>query len=128
MRERSEYHEGTLKKALLGELEHRGERQDKKETLLLDEPLMFTSYKDGKPREKKIVGCERRERTTQSLNEARTMRLLERKGLVDECTEQITVLNEDAVLAANYQGKITDKELAALYDDNTTHAFWLTEG
>jgi hypothetical protein len=35
------------------------------------------------------------------------------------------VLNEDAVLAANYEGKITDDQLEALYDENTQYAFLL---
>lgn len=129
MRERSEYHEGQIKKALLAELEHRGERQETKDTLSLDTPLTFTSYtKDGKPKEKVIAGIERRSRTTQSLSEERTMALLDRKNLVEQCTETVRILNEDAVLAANYRGEITDAELAKLYDENTTYAFWLTEG
>jgi hypothetical protein len=128
MRERSEYHEGTIKKQLMAELEHRGEREENKDTLVLETPLTFQSYKDGKPKEKKIVGIERRARTSQSLNEERTMALLDRKDMVAQCTETVTIINEDAVLAANYRGDITDAELAKLYDENTTYAFWLTEG
>ena len=37
------------------------------------------------------------------------------------------VVDEDAILAANYAGKITDKELAALYYESSTFAFYLTE-
>jgi len=129
MRERSEWHEGQIKKALMEELRVSGVPEDGKDTLTLDEPLHFTAYtKDGKPKEKTIVGCERRERTTTSLNEEKALALLKRKHLLDECTETIQVINEDAILAANYAGKINDKELAALYEENTTYAFWLTEG
>jgi len=127
MRERSDYHEGTLKKQMMAELEKRGAPGEGKLTLDLDEPLMFTTYRDGKPREKVIVGCERRERTATSLNTDRAMALLQKKDLVEECTEVVTVVSEDAILAANYRGEITDKELAGLYEDSTTYAFWLTE-
>jgi hypothetical protein len=127
MRERSEHFEGTLKKEMMAELELRGEPGENKRTLRLDEPLSFTTYKDGKPREKRVVGVERRERTSTILNTEKAMALIEKKQLVEECTEVVTVVSEDAILAANYQGKITDKELAGLYEENTTYAFWLTE-
>ena len=39
---------------------------------------------------------------SQSLNEDRTLALLKEKGLLDQCTEVVVVLNEDAILAANY--------------------------
>ena len=35
------------------------------------------------------------------------------------------VLNEDAVLAANYEGKISDEQLASLYDEHEQYAFYL---
>ena len=127
MRERSAHYEDALKREMMAELELRGEPGEHKLTLTLDEPLSFTTYKDGKPREKKVVGCERRERTSTSLNEEKAMALIEKKKLVEECTEVVTVVSEDAILAANYRGDITDKELAGLYEENTTYAFWLTE-
>lgn len=127
MRERSEYFEGSLKKEMMAELEQRGVPGENKVTLALDDPLMFTTYKDGKPREKTIVGCERRERTSTSLNEEKALALIKKKKLEEECMEVVTVVSEDAILAANYQGKITDKELAGLYEEHTTYAFWLTE-
>lgn len=127
MRERSDHFEGAGKKAMMAELEARGVPGENKLTLDLDEPLTFTSYKDGKPKEKKIIGCERRERTSTTLNEEKAMALIKKKKLEEECTEVVTVVSEDAILAANYQGKITDKELAGLYEEHTTYAFWLTE-
>jgi len=127
MRERSAHFESVGKNTMMAELEARGVPGENKQTLELDEPLSFTTYKDGKPREKIVVGCERRERTSTVLNEERAMALLEKKKLVQECTEVVTVVSEDAILAANYSGKITDKELAGLYEESTTYAFWLTE-
>jgi len=128
MRERSEYHEGKLKKDLMAVLEVSGEQVDPaKQTLELDIPLPYTQYKGGKPVIKKVTGIERRKRTSNVLDEEKALKLLARKKLLEECTEQVIVLNEDKLLAANYAGKITDKELAALYDESDTYAFYLTE-
>ena len=127
MRERSAYHEDQLKKTLMTTLAETGVPEGSRWTLPLDEPLTFVEYKAGKPKEKKIIGIERRERVGNVLDHDKTMALIKKKGLLEECTTQVTVLNEDAVLAANYGGKISDKELAALYEENKTYAFYLTE-
>lgn len=130
MRERSEYHEGRLKSDLLALLAEIGEKDgEHKQVLELDAVLPYTQYKkDGKPVQKKIVGIERRERVSTRLDEAKAMDLLHRKKLVNQCTTTVVVLDEDAILAANYAGTITDKELAALYSESSTFAFYLTEG
>jgi hypothetical protein len=128
MRERAEYHEGRIKKDLLAILEVAGEqRSETTQAIDLDGPLPYTHYKDGKPIQKKVTGIERRKRTSNVMDEDKTMGLLRRKGLLTECTDTVVVVNEDAVLAANYAGKITDKELAALYEEKTTYAFYPTE-
>jgi hypothetical protein len=128
MRERSEYHEGRVKKDLMAILEIAGEqRSETTQAIDLDGPLPFVHYKDGKPIQKKVIGIERRKRTSNVLDEDKTLGLLRRKGLLEECTETVVVVNEDAVLAANYAGRITDKELAALYEEKTTYAFYPTE-
>lgn len=128
MRERSAYHEDRIKRDLLQVLEAAGEPVDKhKKTLDLDRPLGFTQYKAGKPVQKKVTGIERRERVTKSLDEEKTLALLKVKGLLDECTTTIVVINEDAILAANYDERVTDEELADLYAETITPAFYLTE-
>ena len=129
MRERSEYHEGTIKKELLALIDAAGEEVDKNRKVIeLGERLPYVQYKDGKAVEKIIVGVERRTRETKSLDEDRTVAFLRRKGLFDQCTIQTFLIDEDAILAANYDGSITDKELAALYGEpKITPAFYLTE-
>jgi hypothetical protein len=129
MREKSAHIEDALKKTLMetladnGELLEGGHRQ-----LDLETPMPFTSYKDGKPKAKTITGIERKRRGSQSLNEERTLALLKQRDLVSKCTEVVVVLNEDAVLAANFSGEISDEELKALYDESETFAFYLVEG
>jgi hypothetical protein len=126
MKERSSYHEDTGKKALMtfiettGELEEGGHRR-----VDLDQPLPYVTYKGGKPKEQLVTGLRRQRRQSTTLNEDRTMAFLKEMDLLDACTEVAVILNEDAVLAANYEGKITDDQLAALYDDSETFAFYL---
>ena len=130
MRERSEYHEGSLKKQLMDILAKSGTLQEGgHRTIELDQPEEFVSYKNGKPVTKQVVGIERKERAgTMALNHERTIALLKKKDLMDRCTEVIVEVNEDEVLAANYDGTITDKELDALYDKgDPTYAFYLME-
>jgi hypothetical protein len=131
MRERSEYQEGRLKKELMGVLEVSGEQVDpNKQTLELDVPLPYTQYKAGQAIPKKVVGIERRKRTTTSLNADKALGFLaghKNRELVKTCTTRIVVVDEDAILAANYAGTITDKELAGLYEESSTYAFYLTE-
>lgn len=129
MRERSAYFEDQLKKALMTALDETGIPEGSKKTLSLDEPLTYVEYRTGKPHEKTIVGIERRERVSNTLNHDRALVFLTQKGpdLLESCTTTIVVLNEDAILAANYSGQITDKELAGLYEESKTYAFYPTE-
>jgi hypothetical protein len=126
LRERSEYHEGKLKKELLSHLETEGALQEGGHRIIeLDEPEEYFAVKEGKPIPKLVNGIERKRRVSQSLNEDRTLAMLKEKGLLDQCTEVIVVLNEDAILAANYAGDIEDEELVELYDENESFAFYL---
>jgi hypothetical protein len=126
MKERSTYHEDAGKKDLMtfiettGELEEGGHRR-----VDLDDAIPFVTYKGGKPKEQLVVGLRRQCRTATVLNEDRTMAFLKEMDLLDACTEVAVVLNEDAVLAANYEGRITDEQLEALYDENKQYAFYL---
>ena len=129
MRERSEYHEGRIKKDLMALLEVAGDPiEPHKQILELDTPISWTRYgKDGKPKQTKVKGIERRERVSTTLDDDKALALLARKGLTGQCTQTVVVVDEDAILAANYAGQITDKELAALYSESSTFAFYPTE-
>ena len=56
------------------------------------------------------------------------MAYLAKRKLLDSCTTTIQVINEDAILAANFDGTISDDDLAKLYDESETFAFYLVEG
>ena len=109
------------KDILMTRLQTQGEVDDKgHRTLTLAKPVDYT---DPKGLRKLVVGFQRQRRESTFLNEDRTLALLARKGLVDRCTYQVTVVDEDAVLGANFDEKISDEELASLYDHNESFAF-----
>ena len=126
MRERSEHYEGTLKRELMTYIEQNGEEDDSgHRTVLLDDPVEFAQYKSGKVQAKRVTGIKRQRRASTALNEDRTLKMLKDLDLLDACTEVVVVINEDAILAANYQGQITDEALEACYDHSETFAFYL---
>jgi hypothetical protein len=128
-RERSSYHEDTYKRRFLALLAETGELQEGGHRILrLNEPCLFHEYKGGKVKEREITGIRRVRRGSTTLNEERTMAFLVKKKLFDQCVTMQPVINEDAILAANFEGTISDEDLAKLYDESETFAFYLVEG
>src|SRR5262245_18831346 len=130
MRERAAFREDKSKAAFMKLLEALGELQEGGHRVLwLQEPLPYMEYKGGKPKERNIAGIRRMRSVSQTMNTDRTMVLLKRRRLLDSCTVTVTevVINEDAILAANFEGKISDEELKALYDESERFSFWLVD-
>ena len=128
-RERAEHHEGVYKRQFMDLLAEVGEEQPGGHRVIqLNEPIVFHSYKTGKVKEKTIVGIQRQRRAGSSLNEERTLAFLAGKGLLDRCTKTVQVIDEDAILAANYDETISDDALKLLYDEHESFAFYLVEG
>jgi hypothetical protein len=128
MRERSEYREKKAKEGLMDVLERLGEIQEGGHRILqLNEPIQYAEYKGGKAKDRKVAAIRRVKRTSQKLNEARAMILLKRKKLWDQCTRTEVVLDEDALLAAMFEGKLTDQEVASIYEESENFAFYLVD-
>jgi hypothetical protein len=132
MRERSSYHETTIKATLMDILAAVGVpdgEEGEHRKLLLEQPLEFTTYKAGKAKVTTIKGIQRQTRKgSMHLNEDRTMAYLTKRKLLPTCTTTVTVINEDAILAANFEGTIPDDDLKALYDESDpAYAFYLIE-
>ena len=121
MRERSDREESSLKKRLMEYLEAHDDELE-----IPAEP--FVSYAKGSPVTKTIVGAKRTRRRSKVLNEDLAMALIKKKKLQDTCIQTIEVIDEDAILAANFEGQITDEQLAAIYEEKDTYAFNLVEG
>jgi hypothetical protein len=131
-RERSAFHENKLKAGLMEVLETVGtlDEESGHRTITLDEPISYVSYKGEHGVEKTVTGLRRQQRKgSMTLNEERTHEYLVKHKLFKQCTTTITVINEDAVLAANFEGTISDEDLKALYDEgDPTYAFILEDG
>lgn len=136
MRERSAYHETRLKTGLMEVIAQAGlpDGEDSQHLKLdLPEPIEFASYKGDKPIVKQVIGIQRQKREgSMTINEDKALAFLaglagpRRKKLLDACLTTVQVLNEDALLAANFEKVITDDELQALYDtSDPTYAFQL---
>jgi hypothetical protein len=135
MRERSDWHEKQIKTGLMEVIATAGLPDgDEGQHLRIDlpEPVEFVAYKGGKPHPTTVVAIQRQTRAgTMHLNEEKVLAFLaglpaKRRGLYQECLATVQVVNEDAVLAANFEKRISDEELKALYDESDpTYAFQL---
>lgn len=75
-----------------------------------------------------IPGCsavkhERRVRTVLDEEKALAWIKKHKPALYDSCTKTITVLDEEALLAAAYEGKIAEKTLKSFYEQSESFAF-----
>lgn len=69
-----------------------------------------------------VTQIKREKRISKSLDEDAALELLDTLGLRDQCLMTIQVLDEEAILALNYTGKISDEDLKAMYSETTTWA------
>lgn len=69
-----------------------------------------------------VYRLEKQRRTKRTLNEAAAEEILADLELTDEVFEMKPVLNEDALMAAFYEGKITDEQLDNIYPLTVTWA------
>jgi hypothetical protein len=72
-----------------------------------------------------VTAIQAQRRAPKTLNAERAEALLRRKKMWDQCTETITqvVINEDAILAAAFEKRLTEEELESLYDIKVSYAF-----
>lgn len=122
-RERMDAVEAQGKKELLEILAANGEVIEGGHRVMHLQDAHF--YTNNKGVELKVIGFKRQRRVSQNLDEAATLGLLEKKKLLDKCTKTVTVLDEDEILAANYEGLISDEELQALYSESENFALLL---
>lgn len=108
--------ENNLKSELLAVLSEAGEEDDKGNRFY---------YLGGTIED--IQGVKRERRVSRTLDEDKTLEVIKKYGLENECLETITVINEDAILAANFDGKISDEEMASLYTEKETFALILVK-
>lgn len=64
-------------------------------------------------------------RVSKVFDEGTANNLLKEKGLFDACTKVITTLDQDAVMAAYYEGKLTDEDIDAMFPEKIVWALVL---
>ena len=107
-----EAREGELKKTLSTIVETDGYTDDKgSEYIDFREPI------DG------FAGLKRERRVYQTLDEEKAFDVLAKKKLTKLCTKTITVVDEEAVQAAFYDGKLTQDDIDAMFTVRINYAF-----
>lgn len=69
-----------------------------------------------------IVRIEKQRRVTRKLDELKAEEIIETLGLGDEVYEMKRVINEDALMAAHYEGKITEDDIDSMFPSNVVWA------
>ena len=100
-----------LRLTLFEELDASGEVDDKGNILIeLPEEVNGTSV------------LMKQRRTSRKINEAKAEEIIEAKGLQDKLFKTITVIDEDALMAALYSDELTEEEIEEMYPQTVTWA------
>ena len=69
-----------------------------------------------------ITRLEKQRRVTRKLDEVTAETIIDQTGLAEEVYEIKRVINEDALMAAYYEGKITEEQLDEMFPTNVVWA------
>jgi hypothetical protein len=100
-----------LREKLFAQLDTDGYEDDKGNIQLeLDEPV------------DEVVRLEKQRRTTRKIDELKADEIIATKQLEDVVYKTVRVVDEDALMAAYYEDKITEQELESMYPAKVTWA------
>lgn len=102
---------GTLKKRLTSYIEDLGSPNEKGSIVL---PIS-----DDRTGVKAIV---KQRRVSKKFDESAANKILKKNGLEEACMTTITVLDQDAVMAAYYEGKLTDADIDEMFPESVSWA------
>jgi len=105
---------GQIKKRIISAIEEFGEPNDKGSLVL---PIH-----DEKSGTANVV---KQRRVSKQFDEDTANKILSDKNLFDSCTQTITVLDQDAVMAAYYNGFLTDEDIEAMFPEKVSWALIL---
>lgn len=69
-----------------------------------------------------VVALQMQRRVSQPLSEEKAEEILTARGLLEKCTKTITVLDEDAIMAARYAGELTDDDIDSMFPKVVSYA------
>lgn len=64
----------------------------------------------------------RQKATSIVFNPDNAEKILQKKGLYDECVVMVPVIDQDKVLALSYEGKLTAREMAKIMEEKVTYS------
>ncbi len=62
-----------------------------------------------------VIRLEKQRRATRKLDEDKAEEIIEAKGLSDKVYKMVRVIDEDALMAAHYEGEITEQEIDEMF-------------
>lgn len=74
------------------------------------------------------TAIQRQRRVSQGLDMDAAILILTKKGLAERCIKSIPTVAEDEVMAALYEGKLTEQDIDAMFPKKITWAFVPTKG
>jgi hypothetical protein len=75
-----------------------------------------------------IASISKQKRVTQSLDIDVAESLLKEKELYDSCITMVPQINEDAIMASYYEGKLTEEDIDKMFNKKVSYAFLLNKG
>jgi hypothetical protein len=120
---------------LRDQLKETTERQSQIKTLL-EQEIDASGEVDGRGHITLEVGDEtvgvasisKQKRVSQSLDIDVAESLLKEKELYDLCITMVPQINEDAIMASYYEGKLTEEDIDKMFNKKVSYAFLLNKG
>ena len=74
-----------------------------------------------------VLGVKRERRVKATLDEEAAERVLAERGLTEECYKTVRVVDEDAVMAALYDGRLSEEDVDTIFPQKVTWALVLAK-
>ena len=69
-----------------------------------------------------VVALQMQRKVSKPLNEDKAEAILRKAGLYEECTTTVVVLDQDAIMAAHYEGKLSEDDIDAMFPPSVSYA------
>jgi hypothetical protein len=69
------------------------------------------------------VSLQKQRKVTRKLDEEFAESLISSRGLVEKCYKMVPVLDEQAIMAAHYEGLLSEEEIDNMFPMNVSYAF-----
>jgi hypothetical protein len=106
----------TLKTRLTEHVESNGETTEKGHlTLTVEDPI------------KGEITLTKQRKVFKNLDITVAEKLLEERGIKEQCIKMIPTLDESAIMAAFYEGKLSEADIDSMFPEKITYAFLVKE-